>query len=139
MPLRKADVTGTKRFEDGEEWLELRVELTKGEGDRLRDLTASYRLPADVIGTADAASVEIRQRVAEGNRALFDFLAVAWSLPDEPTAATYAALDEESGRWVDECIEAVLHERRERAVKNGRTSKKRTARASSSARAAASS
>ena len=139
MPLRKADVTGTKRFEDGEEWLELRLELTKGEADRLRDLTASYRLPADVIGTADAASVEIRQRVAEGNRALFEFLAIAWSLEDDPTGAAYATLDEDSGKWVDECIATVLRERRERAEKNGRTSKKRTARASSSARAAASS
>jgi hypothetical protein len=138
MPLRKADVTGTKRFEDGEDWLELRLELSKGESDRLRDLTASYRLPADQVGTADAGSVEIRQRIAEGNRALFEFLAVAWSLPDELSGAGYAALDEESGRWVDECIETVLRERRERAVKNGRSSKKRTGRGSSSARAAAS-
>ena len=136
MPLRQADVKTTRRFEDGEAWIELRVQLTKGERDRLRDLTASYSI--DATGTAqtqDPGMVEINNRVAQANRALFEMLCVDWSLPGEPSGAAYAGLDDESGQWVDDCIEKVLRERRERAEKNAPSPRKPTRRATSSAKA----
>jgi len=139
MPLRKTDLTSTRRFEDGNDYLVLRVGgLSKGEGDRVRDLTAAYKVdPATLAGTNDeAAMIELASRTAQANRLLFELLCQEWSLEGAPNGDAYAALDEESGRWVDDCIEQVLRERRERAVKNGRSSAKRSARGSSSARAA---
>lgn len=134
MPLRKADLTATKKFEDGDAWLVLRTQLTKGEGDTVRDLTAGYRLEQG--NTPDEMQVEISNRVADANRALFEILCVEWSL-GEVSGQAYADLDNESGQWVDECIQEVLRERRARAEKNSPSSKKPRARASSSRRAAA--
>lgn len=129
MPLRKADVTSTRKFEDDADWLVLRVQLTKGEADAVRDLTASYRLDPQ-----EATSVEVNNRVAQANRALFQILADSWSL-GEISGEAYSALDVESGQWVDGCIAEVLKERRERAEKNAPTSRKPRARATSSAKA----
>lgn len=144
MPLRKANTADTERFEDGDAWLELRLELTKSESDRVKDLTARVEVdPSEVVAAAKEGrepKVELGQQVERANQALFGILAQAWSLGSgKPGAADYAVLDEESGRWVDDCIEQALVRRRERAVKNVSSSKKRTARATSSAPAAASS
>jgi hypothetical protein len=141
MPLRKADITNSKRFEDGQDWIVLRVGgLTKGESDQLRDLTAAFKMdPRAFAGEDDqAAMVEINNRVAQANRALFEILCVDWSL-GEVSGAAYSELDEESGRWVDEQIAEVLAERRKRAEGNGSSKRKPRARGSSSAKAAASS
>ena len=140
MPLRKADLTSTRKFEDGQDWLVLRVGgLTKGEADHLNDLTGALKIdPAALAGAPGgvAAKLEIERRTAEANRALFELLCLEWSLEDAPTGEAYSGLDDESGRWVDDCIEQVLRERRERAEKNARSSKKPARRASSSAKAA---
>lgn len=134
MPLRRADLTNTRRFDDGDSYLVLRVGgLTKGEADRMRDAQAALRIDAASVAGGDAgraAMVEIDQRTAAANRLLFDILAVDWSLDGNPTGESYAALDQESGEWVDECIAKVLSERRERAEKNVRSSRKRSAPAS---------
>jgi hypothetical protein len=130
MPLRTVDVSKTCRFEDGDAWLEIRTELSKSESDAVRDVTSTL--------SPTAAGVEIVQHTAQANQKLFAILAQAWSLAGECTANAYAALDEESGNWVDKCIAEVLKERRERAEKNSPSSKKPRGRASSSARAAAS-
>jgi hypothetical protein len=135
LPLRKADVTQTRRFEDGDDWLVIRTELTKGESDLVKDLSSALR-PASEDGLIVA--VEVQQHVAEANRKLFDILAEDWSLGGECTGQAYSALDEESGRWIDECIGEVLQARRERAEKNVGTSSKSRKRAGSSARVAAS-
>jgi hypothetical protein len=138
MPLRKADMTSTRKFEDGSDFIVLRVGgLTKGESDRLRDLTASFRMdPGALVADPEAAaSIEVNNRVAQANQALFLILCTEWSA-GPVTAQAYAELDEESGRWVDECIAEVLKERRERAEKNGRSPRKRSARGTSSAKAA---
>lgn len=141
MPLRKTDLSSTERFEDGDAWLVLRVGgLTKGESDRLRDLTAAFRMDPRVFVEQNADSdsmIEINNRVAQANRALFEILAVDWSL-GEITADAYSELDEESGRWVDQCIGEVLAARRARAEKNSPSSRKPRGRASSSGKAAAS-
>lgn len=125
MPLRRTDLNNTRRFEDGDAWLELRVGgLTKSEADEVRDAQAALRVDAA------SATAEINQRTAAANRLLFSILAVAWSLDGEPDGEAYSLLDEESGNWVDECIEQVLRERRERAEKKPRSSRKRSATAS---------
>jgi hypothetical protein len=141
MPLRKADLTSTRKFEDenGQDWLVLRVGgLTKGEADRLNDLTGAMMIDPQSFGQPDAsaAKIEIERRTAEANRALFELLCSEWSLEDEPNGAAYDALELESGQWVDECISDVLRERRERAEKKGRSGKRPSRRASSSAKAA---
>lgn len=140
MPLRKADLTTTKKFEDGDDWMVLRVGgLSKGESDRVRDLTAAYSMDPSVLAgeiTEQSAKIEVNNRVAEANRALFAILCTDWSLGDVNSQA-YAALDEESGRWVDECIGEVLAARRERAEGNARSSPKPRRRGSSSGKAAA--
>lgn len=139
MPLRKADTNTTRRFEDGEDWMELRTGgLTKGEADRVRDLTAAFRVdPRALAGVADAdqAMVELNQRVAQANKLLFALLCTGWSL-GEVSAEAYEALDQQSGEWVDECIATVLAERRARAEKNPPSSKRPSRRAGSSAKAA---
>lgn len=116
MPLRKADVTKTRRFEDGDDWLLIRTEITKSEADAVAD--ASSALKAGMTG------VEVVQQTALANRRLFEILAEDWSLGGECTGEAYSTLDEDSGRWVDECIAEVLRERRERAEKNVPTSKR---------------
>lgn len=139
MPLRQADISATRRFEDGDAWLVLRVNLTKGESDAIRDAAMGYSLrPGDLAGKTpeEAAAVEITNRTAAANRKLFEILCDSWSL-GEVSGDAYSRLDDESGEWVDECIQEVLAERRKRAEKNGRSSAKPRRRASSSARAAA--
>lgn len=126
MPLRNADLADVRRFEDGEDWIELRTELTKGEADRLRDLTSTFRLDPTLADTG----IEVENRLAATNRELFRLLTVRWSLSGEPTADAYSALDQTSGEWVDDCITTVLRERRERAEKNSGSSKKPRKRAS---------
>jgi hypothetical protein len=113
MPLRKADTTVTRRFEDGEDWIELRVRLTKGQRDQLADIQQNYRVDGRALtGDPEAdRSVEMRGRIAEFNRAAFGFLCTGWSLSETPDIAQYVALDEESGAWVDKCISEVLIER----------------------------
>lgn len=150
MPLRTTDFSATRKFEDGQDYLVLRVGgLSKSEGDHVRDLTAAYKVDPRAAAAATAAggdamaAVEVEQRTAQANAALFEILCSEWSLRDADdhpipvSGEAYADLDEESGRWVDDCIETVLRERRERAEKNAGTSRKRPARASSSARRAA--
>ncbi len=138
MPLRTADKTDKRRFEDDEAWLELRTVLTKGEGDRIRDLTAGYRIDQQSIGQGDApAMVEIANRATDANRMLFECLAVAWSL-GECSGQSYSDLDEESGQWVDRCIGEVLAERRERAEGKAQSSPKPSAPRGSTSKAPAS-
>lgn len=147
MPLRKTDFSATRKFEDGQDWMVLRVGgLSKSEADHVRDLTAAYKLDARAAaGGTNAeqmASVEVEQRTAQANAALFETLCIEWSVRDDDghplpvTQDAYADLDEESGQWVDSCIAQVLRERRERAEKNVGTSRKPRARGSSSPKAA---
>lgn len=138
MPLRKADTSATRKFDDGADWIVLRVVLSKGEADHIQELTSSYHLDPVAMAAAgpdQAATVEVQAQVAQTNRALFQILCVDWSLGDV-SADAYSALDEESGEWVDDCIQAVLRERRQRAEKNGRSSAKPRKRASSQPAAA---
>lgn len=136
MPLRRTDFSTTRKFEDGADWLVLRVGgLSKGESDLLTDLTGTIKVDTQSAQTGGAPeTVEIERKVAQANRALFVLLCKDWSIGDVSEQA-YAELDEESGRWVDECIAEALRERRERAEKNAGSSKKPRARASSSAKA----
>ena len=140
MPLRTADLTSTRRFEDGQDWLVLRTGgLTKGESDRLNDLTGALMVDPTAFGAppgSAAARVEIERRTAEANRALFALLCTEWSLDTPPTGEAYDGLDLESGQWVDGCIEEILRERRERAEGKARSSKRPRKPASSSWRAA---
>jgi hypothetical protein len=125
MPLRRTDFSATRKFEDGDAWMVLRVGgLSKGESDLLSDLTGTIKVDA---ASAQAGltpdTVEIERKVAQANRMLFVLLCQDWSIGDV-TETAYAELDEESGRWVDECIGEVLRERRERAEKNAAISKR---------------
>lgn len=143
MPLRRANVTDVHRFDDGDAWLELRLELTKSQGDRVRDLTAKVEVdPSEYVKAAEEGrepKIELGQLTERANQAIFDILAVAWSLGDgKPTGSDYAVLDQESGQWVDNCIDEIHKMRRARAAKNAPSSRKPTKRAGSSARAAAS-
>lgn len=127
MGLRKADTTKTKRFEhpDGDgDWIELRLNLTLGERHRLTEASRNY-----VLGEEDG--MEVRTRLAQHQRELFGILAVAWSMGDgRPSVEDYVALDEESGDWVDQCMEEVLAERaadaRDRAEGKSKGSEKRS-------------
>lgn len=136
MPLRQANRGETRRFDDDDgNWLVLRVELTKGERDRIRDLSVAsrYEVQKDVAVkdlTPEDIEVEVLQRVGEANPAMFKMLCVEWSARDENdraipiTEEAYRALDDDSGQWVDDCMAKVLTERRERAEKNGQSSTK---------------
>lgn len=138
MPLRKADTSATRKFDDGADWIVLRTALTKGEADHVQELTSSYRLDPVAMaaaGPGKAATVEVQAQVEQTNRALFQILCVDWSLGDV-TVDAYSNLDEDSGEWIDACIQEVLLERRERAEKNARSSAKPRKRASSPAPAA---
>lgn len=109
MPLSKADTSKVQRFEDGAAWIELRTRLTKRDEDIINDLNSHYRMPPELFGIAGGESepsVEVRANIAQTNRTLFELLVVAWSESDEkPTGADYDALDVESGRWVDKCVQ----------------------------------
>lgn len=120
MPLTRADLTKTRKFEDGESWLVLRTQLTKHDADVVAELNNNFRVDAGALaGVVDAdRSVELRSRLVDTNRTLFALLVVEWSAGDNPTASDYDVLDEDSGAWVDKCISEVLVERRKRAEKN---------------------
>lgn len=145
MPLRMTDKKTIKRFDDGDVWIELRVGgLTKGESDDLADVQTSMSLdaPDGVVSPGDAQRIEINRRIAEANQKLFSILCKDWSLDIDPSEEAYGNLDTESGRWIDECIADVLAERNARAEGNPTgessppdTSKKRSARGSSSPKA----
>lgn len=137
MPLRKADLSATRKFEDGDAWMVLRTGgLTKGEADHLADLTSSLGVNPAALADASVAQLEVKRHTAAGNRALFELLCLDWSL-GEVSGEAYSALDQDSGEWVDQCILEVIRERQQRAVKNVPSSGKRSRRASSSAKAAA--
>src|SRR4051794_6212321 len=106
MPLKRADLSDTRRFDDGEDFLVLRTVLTAHERDMLADLQQNYRMDAGALaGDPDAdRTIEMCSRVAATNRWLFGVLAVDWSLDGEPTADGYDKLDEESGSWVNDCV-----------------------------------
>jgi hypothetical protein len=127
MPLTKADTSKTHRFEDGPDWIELRIELDKGTQDQIADATATRYVVGD--------SGEVLQIVSQQHRAnpvLFHHMCVAWSLSDTPTMAEYDELDPESGRWVDKCIGEALSMRKKRAEGNDPSkSRPKTGRASS--------
>jgi hypothetical protein len=130
LPLRKADLSSTRQFKDGDAWLIIRTQLTKSESDAVADASSALR--------AGQSGAEVVQQTAIANRTLFAILAQDWSLGDECTGEAYATLDEESGLWVDECIGTVLEERRKRAEKNAPTSRRRRKPAGSPVKAAAS-
>lgn len=141
MPLRTTDFTNIERFTDDGAWIELRVGgLSKGESDLIADLTTGYKVDAAALAGAGNArqQVEIDQKIADANRALFEVLCTGWSLELPTTGAAYASLDEESGRWVDEQIGKVLEKRRKRAEGKAPSSTKPKGRAGSSRRAPAS-
>ena len=147
MPLRKADLTSTRRFEDGKDWIVLRVGgLTKAEADHVADLSAALKIdPQALAGESPevGASIEIEKHTHQANRALIEILCDSWSLKDDDgnaipvSAQAYSDLDNESGQWVDKCISEVLAERRKRAEGNVPSPRKPRARASSSGKAAA--
>lgn len=136
MPLRKADTSATRKFEDGDAWLVLRTGgLTKGEADHLADITSTLDVNPAALSDPSAAALEVKRHTAHANRALFELLCIDWSL-GEVSGEAYSQLDQESGEWVDECLRQVIVERQERAEKNVRSSKRPSRRASSSAKAA---
>lgn len=134
MPLQRADTETTRRFEDGDDWMVLRVELTKGEADRVRDMSVRYLLDNEF--QADNPKVSVENLTKEANRVLFEILCENWSLPYPPTAEAYDKLNQTSGEWVDECIQDVLKEQRERRGKESTSSRKPGKRAGASSKAA---
>lgn len=118
MPLRRTDITLTKKFEDGDDWIELRKRMTHGQRLDIAQLNQSYRVEAAALAGLEGADrrIEMEARIAATKRMAFGFLVVGWSLKDdagkdiEPSLIAYDSLDEESGAWVDECIDAVLGE-----------------------------
>ncbi len=141
MGLKFANTQETKRFEDGDDYLVLRTELTKHESDQLVDLQSGYRIdPAALTSDPQAnRQVELIQRTADANRQLFAVLAVEWSMGDDkPTAADYDRLDQASGKWVDDCITEILLERQRRAEGKRSGSRRRGASRSSPRKAGAS-
>jgi hypothetical protein len=145
MPLEYADLSKTKTYKDGAAWLELRLELTGSDEDLIADLNSTYRLPAGLfdgsVTAEDQPPIEVTTNTREINRALFDILAVAWSLGDgKPSAADYGRLVGASKDWVDECITDAIRIGKGRAEGKPRSSKRRrTSRASSPAEAASTS
>lgn len=117
MGLRKADKSETRRFEDGDDYLVLRINLTKGERNLIAELTSNYSVPNN--GDEVAREIGIKSAMREYRRTLFGILAVTWSLAaGKPRVDDYEALDESSGEWVDDCLDEVLGVRRERAEGN---------------------
>ena len=123
MGLNKADLSRTKRYsriddtdwikgndelgvlahpehEGDDAWIEIRTSLTGREDDRIADLTASERL------LNDAGQVSLRQAKLEiANPAVFDMLAVSWSLADgKPKREDYNALEIVDRTWINRCI-----------------------------------
>lgn len=139
MPLRQADLGATRRFEDGEDWLVLRTDLTKHDQDVIAEHQGNWRFDARALtGDPDAdRDMELKVRVVSANRTFFGLLAVEWSIgKDKPTAGDYDLLDRASGRWVDECVEKVLAGLEEAEVGKGpSTAKPRSSRGSRSAAA----
>jgi hypothetical protein len=124
LPLRRADVSKTKRFEDEDAFLVLRTRLNAHDLDTINDLSSNYRLPASMLvagvqGPEGEPQVEFRGNAREINRSLFALLSVEWSLSDgKPTAVQYDELDRDSKQWVDDCVQEALKEGRERAEGN---------------------
>lgn len=93
-----ADTSKTKRYEDGDAWLELRVEFSKRDDAIINDHSGPRRVLSD-------GGIEFVDREATASPAIFGLLAVKWSLSDgKPTSDQYSRLRAETGRWVDECL-----------------------------------
>lgn len=114
MPLTQADRTKIRKFthEDGS-WVELLTEVTQGQRNMFRELSQTYVLP-----TEDDAGVIMKSQIVAFQRFAFASLCTAWSAPIPPSPEAYDGLDDESGAWVDACIDEVLADRRLRAEGN---------------------
>jgi hypothetical protein len=115
MPLNMVDRASTRRFEDGDDWIELRTALSKHDSDALDELRSNYRVDAGALAGIPTREIEMRSHLVDFNRRAFELLCVAWSLDVAPTANEYDKLDVPSGQWVDQCVSDVIVQRAARA------------------------
>lgn len=125
MPLTFADITQTKRFEDGGVWIEIRTCLTAHDMDIIEDLMLRQRVPL-ALNDGEQPMTELLTNVARSNRAMFDLLVEGWSLSDgKPTAAQYDRLDVASRNWVIDCVNEAREIGQQRVEGNGRSPARR--------------
>lgn len=133
--MRIADKTKTRRFEDGDgDFIELRTVLTIEDSDLVAEAQQALRI------NQEDGSAELRARIHEARRVLFEIMIVDWSLTDaegeriEPTTDAYSSLEATSGGWVNDSIDKALEQRKEESGKGKRSSKTRSGSRSTRAR-----
>jgi hypothetical protein len=101
MGLRFA-AEGGKRLPLGEDWIEVRQEISKG---TFRAIMQS--MPQKELDTSKGKGQSLRLTQGEAvdyQVALFQSLVIGWSLPAEATVENYLRLDQESGNAVDAAL-----------------------------------
>jgi len=108
--LAFADKKEVTRYQDGDDWIDLRKTLTKGEMNMLFNsmpdnivrqavLSEDEREGAEAIGT-----VVILREAPELSKALFSAYASAWSLKGKCDLEHYLDLSIDAANWVDEQV-----------------------------------
>lgn len=80
-------------------WIRIRIPRSRGDVDAVADFTQSLVVLGD---NGDGAKWE--QRIARGNRAVFELLVDGWSFDREANGASYTELTGWSGEWVSACL-----------------------------------
>jgi hypothetical protein len=110
--LAFADKSEVTRYQDGDDWIDLRKTLTKGEMNSLFN-----SMPENIVRQAVASEVAeegdeveeigmvvILREAPELSKALFSAYATAWSLKGKADLEHYNDLSVEAANWVDEQV-----------------------------------
>jgi len=105
----------------GKHWIKFRVPRSRGDVDKVADLTASRVVTGD-----NGDGLKYESRIARGNKGVFDLLVDSWSWGGRPSSSDYDKLDLWAGDWVLACMAEALEQgtKRDWAEKNGGSSKK---------------
>ena len=107
--LKFADKNEVVRYstDDGEDWIDLRASLTKGEMNSLFNSMPDSLVEQAMVKGDDGESlgaVVLIKDAPEMSKALFKAYAKAWSLNEPWTVESYLELDPDAAAWVDEQI-----------------------------------
>jgi hypothetical protein len=98
MPLRIADTKTSVRVQDGDDWLDLRANISKREANMLTAMMPDSLMDPGIDITKD--QIVLIRSTPELAKALFSILVVGWSL-GKPSLEVYLSLEPDSATWVD--------------------------------------
>lgn len=111
----RADLIDPEVMADNDRpWVKLRIPRSKADLDTIADLTQS-------LTQLDSEGASLMQRVARGNRGVFETLVDSWAWDREPNAAAFDELDLWASDWISACMADALRRGQERGYGKKKT------------------